>query len=139
MAEKNGNKRKGRDSKGKFAPGNSGRPKGSVSESVHLARRVAAKDSEELMKKAVSLALDGDIPLLKMFVDKLLGKRLDSGLTVPVSKSPQKMTQALLKGLQTDSITADDAAGFVQIIDLHLKAVELEDVQTRLQVLEDAK
>ena len=55
-----------------------------------------------------------------------------------MSKSPQKMTRALIKGMQKEGITATDAEGLVQIIDLHMKAIELEDVLKRLEALEDA-
>lgn len=125
--------------KNKFRKGNPGRPKGTVSKSVHLARRVTAENSEKLLKKSIELALKGDVSLLRMFTDKLLGKNLDAGVKIPVSKSPEEMTAALLEAMQKDGVTADDTAGMTQAVSLHLQAVELTQIIQRIEALEDKK
>ena len=95
-----------------------------------------AEYSEPLMKKALSMALDeGNEQMLRFFVGKLVGKGLDVGVHIPVSKDPRKMTAALLKALQQDGVTADDAGGVTQAVQLHLQATEIAELQKQIKQL----
>lgn len=138
MAIKHHKKRADRNSKGQFTPGHPGKQKGTVSKSVMASRKLVAGCSDELTDKAIQMALDGDVVLLKFFLSKFLPRfGLNAGIQIPVSKNPEKMTAELLKALQHDGVTADDTQGMTQAVSAHLQAVELQSVLLRLDKLEN--
>ena len=57
---------------GRFAPGNSGRPRGSTNKGGKKLMRVLVRNSERIGHKIVQLALAGDSTALKIAADKLL-------------------------------------------------------------------
>ena len=76
----NGNSEKPeRDSSGRFLPGWKGGPGNPRLQQMAeyraaVRRAVSVGDIEEIMKKLVTLALDGDIPAAKEVLDRTLGK-----------------------------------------------------------------
>jgi len=134
--DKNTNKHTEKGTMG-FKKGNPGRPKGSVSKSVLTARRLMTDYSDHLMREGIKVAMDGDVQMLRFFCNKLIGK-LDAGIK-PKGDSPADMLRSILRQINKNGVSADDAAGQVEIIKALTTAIELEDVQKRLTALEDAK
>ncbi len=127
-----------RDKAGRFLSGNNcGRPKGTVSKAGLAARQLAAANSVELMEKEIQAALDGDKPLLKLFVEKILPKNgLDIGV-VANGKTGLEMVYSLLSQLQIDGVTGSDVAGQVELIRVLAKVKEIEDLSVRIKALEE--
>ena len=55
-----------------FLPGNRGRKPGSKNRTTVVAAALLDGEAEGLLRKAVKLAKDGDVPMLKFFLDRLL-------------------------------------------------------------------
>lgn len=55
-----------------FAKGNSGRKLGSKNRSTVLAAALLEDEQSALVRKAIEVALDGDVPMLKFLLDRIL-------------------------------------------------------------------
>jgi Family of unknown function (DUF5681) len=69
----------GRKPDGTFAKGNSinpaGRPKGSLNKSTMAALAIMEADAETISRKAVELALGGDLTAIRIVLDRLVAPR----------------------------------------------------------------
>ena len=141
MAKKSQKKGKdtGRDAKGRFLKGHgTGRPKGSCGKHVLSCRTIVADRSEQLIKKALDLAIvEGNERMLSLFVGKLLpAKGMDAGIA-PQGKTALEMIESLLSQLRTPGVTGADASGHIELIKTLITAKELDDFEKRLKVLEE--
>jgi hypothetical protein len=63
-----------RDDRGRFGPGNSGRPRGAKNRTTAIAQALLADEETELVRKGIELAKAGDVQMLKFLLDRLLPK-----------------------------------------------------------------
>jgi hypothetical protein len=75
----NGNPPRGRP----FQKGNPGRKRGSKNKTTQFAVSLAAGQGEEILDKAIKMALGGNVPLLKFFLDRMLPKDRPIHLKLP--------------------------------------------------------
>lgn len=138
MSLKKGDKR---DKNGRFLKGvgGPGRPPGAVAPKTLAARRYAASRSQELMERAVDDALAGDQALLRLFTEKIIGKHgLDVGVKV-VGNSPLEMLKSLFEQMRKEGISAADTQGVNELVRTYIAAAEFEDIERRLEALENAQ
>ena len=76
-----------------FQTGNPGRKTGSRNRATIVAEAILAGDEEKLIRKAVEVALAGNVPMLKFLVGHLLPKErpVQIELTASSDKSPRWM------------------------------------------------
>jgi hypothetical protein len=55
----------------------SGRPAGSKNKSTDLLRQMLEGEAEDITRKAIDLALAGDLPAIRLFMERLLPPRKD--------------------------------------------------------------
>jgi len=75
----------GRDTAGRFAPGNSGGPGNPHAKQVGslrsaMLRAVSEEDMEAILGKLVALARSGNVPAAKEVLDRCLGRHLEADL-----------------------------------------------------------
>ncbi len=104
----------GRDARGRFAPGNSGRPKGTGKRARYLMLLELCAD--ELIAAAINQARKGNSGLLRQFVGILLPASLPVELPAE-GETVEAMASAVLKALAEGSITTDEAKRAAQAID----------------------
>ena len=131
-----------------FKPGQSGnplgRPKGSLNKATILCQGIFADAAADIAGKAVSLALAGDTTMLRLLLDKTVPGRKDSPvhLDLPeinaLSDLP-RITGAIMKATTKGKITPVEAHGLTKIIEAHIKATELAEIDARLRILEGEK
>ena len=128
-----------------FAPGQSGnpsgRPKGSRNRSTKALEAIFEGEAEALTRKAIEMALEGDTVALRMCMDRLMPVRKDRPITftlpeIETAADLTKATKALMQGVADGEITPSEAAELSKLVDAHVKAVEVQDVATRLAALE---
>ena len=73
----------GRDKKGRFGPGNPGRPPGSKNRTTAVAQAFLADEASELLHKAFELAKSGDVQMLKFLLDRILPKERLIQIDIP--------------------------------------------------------
>ena len=141
--EKTGAKQKTR-----FKPGQSGnpsgRPKGARNAITIAIEELLDGEAEALTRKAIDLAKAGDMQALRLCMDRLAPPRKDRHIAIelPAINSVADSVQAssaLLLAVANGEITPSEAVEVGRLIDGYVKAIEVSDIQTRLERLEKAK
>lgn len=136
-----GSKSRGRP----FAKGVSGnprgRPAGSRNQATVLAMQLLEGEVEALTRKAVELALAGDIPALRLCLERLLppckGRLIELGL--PAVRSAQQVPAAfaaLLAALAGGKVTTEEAQAVASLLEQYRRALETADLEQRVAALE---
>jgi hypothetical protein len=136
-----GEKQRGRPfEKGKSGNPN-GRPRGSRNATTLALEALLDGQAEALTQKAVDLALTGDIPALRLCLDRILPPRKDRpvSFTLTPIKSAQDaaaVVSAVLTGVAAGEITPTEAVEVGKLIDSYVKAYETAELADRLDRLE---
>jgi hypothetical protein len=141
MSEKTGKKQV----KGQFRAGQSGnpagRPQGALNRATLAAQALLDGEAEALTRKAVELALEGNMAALKLCLERLLPPRKERPLTLTLpdvsgADSLPRLTAALLAAVGNGELTAGEAAGLSTLAANHGKALELMELEKRIAKLE---
>jgi len=133
---------------GTFQKGRSGNPAGKAKGTRHRTtlamEALLAGEAEGLTRKAIELAQDGDTVALRLCLDRLMPVRKDR--PVPFALPPietaadlTKATSALLSAVAAGELTPSEAAELGKLVDAHVRAIEVTDIQARLDALEGLK
>ena len=82
-----------------FPRGNPGRPPGSRNKTTRLLEQLAEGHAEQLMQKAVDMALNGDVACLRMMLDRVSPPRKDR--PVDIDTPPIKTSEDLLMAINS--------------------------------------
>ena len=132
----------------KFAPGQSGNPtgkaKGTRNKTTLAIEALLAGEAEELTRKAIEMAKEGDGPALRMCLDRLAPPRKDSPVCfdLPPIKSVAdtvEASSALLSAVAGGDVTPDEAARIMSLLTSHKVLVETGEFERRLEALEAAR
>jgi hypothetical protein len=136
----------GRGGNGRFLPGTSGNSKGKVTgtrnHATLLAENLLDGQIEALAGKAVELALAGDVPALRLCLERLLPVRRERSLTLqlPNPATAQDImagfgcvVEALARGELTPSETNSAAA----LLESARRALETTELARRIEELEE--
>lgn len=125
--------------------GQSGNPKGCPTGSRHKAT-VAAQalldgESEALTRKAVELALDGDLVALRLCLERIVPPRKDSPIrmTLPPMESAADIPAAMssiLAAVAAGELTPTEAQALAGLVEGHRKAMETADLAARVAAIE---
>lgn len=131
-----------------FKPGQSGnprgKPKGALNKATLAAQALLDGEAEALTRKAVELALEGNIQALKLCLERLLPPKKERAVTVDlpsvmgVDALPQ-LTAALLAAVGSGELTAGEAAGLSSLVANHGRVLELAELEKRIAALEGKK
>ena len=131
----------GRDPKGRFGPGNSGKPKGTRHRTTQAVEVLLDGEAEALTRKAVELALEGDTTALRLCLERIAPPRREAPVNVeiPVIETTGDLPKALAVLLQAagrGDLTPGEAGRLAALVGEAGKAIELHDIEVRLQRLE---
>jgi hypothetical protein len=124
-----------------FQPGNPGKPKGTRHRVTRAMEALLEGESAALTRKAVELALAGDGLALRMCLDRLLPALRERPVNVelPPLGSPKDAvaaSAALIASAATGELAPGEARELGRLIELHIKALEVHELETRLAALE---
>ncbi|HEV2508632.1 DUF5681 domain-containing protein [Bosea sp. (in: a-proteobacteria)] len=131
-----------------FKPGQSGNPAGKPKGARHKVtlaiEALLEGEAEKLTKKAITLAMAGDITALRLCMDRLAPVRRDRPVTFDLPKIETaddlpKATQAIMEAVAGGELTPSEAAELGKLVDAHAKAIEVTDLHRRLAVLEGGR
>ncbi len=125
----------------RFKPGNPGRPPGARNRSTLALEALLDGEAEEITRKAIELAKEGDIAAIRLCLDRITPVRRDRPVMfdLPIIEAAAdlpKATNALLQAVAFGELTPSEASDIGKAVDAHVKAIELTDVQARLAKLE---
>lgn len=133
----------GRDTKGRFSFGNSGRPKGARAKATIACEALLDGQVEQLTQKAIQMALAGDPVAMRLCMDRLAPPRRDRHVNFKMPKlagaedHPSALA-AIMKAVAASEITPAEGQAMAAMLAEHRKAVEAAEFETRLAALEEA-
>ena len=128
-----------------FRPGQSGnpngRPRGSRNATTLALESLLDGEAEALTRKAVDLALAGDITALRLCLDRILPARKDRPVSFEMSQisnagDAREASAALLGAVSSGNLTPSEASEVGKLIDAYVKTIEITEVLARLDKLE---
>lgn len=135
----------GRKQDGRFARGVSGNARGKgkgVRNKVTLAVEALLEgEAEALTRKAVELALAGDLAALRMCLDRIAPVRRDRAVIfkmpaiTAVSDHPSALT-TIIRAVGEGELSPVEAQAISAVLAEHRKAVETVDIEARLAAIE---
>ena len=132
------------DARGRFRPGNPGRPKGARHKTTLAIEAILDGEAEALTRKAVELAKAGDTTALRLCLERLAPPRKDRPvhLTLPPLERVEDATAAtaaLVQAVAAGELTPSEGETVAKLIETHRRAIELIDFEARLTRLEQQK
>jgi Family of unknown function (DUF5681) len=140
-------KAKGKAGKARWAPGQSGNPRGTRTGSKHkatlFAESLLSGEAEGLVRKVVELAKAGDVGALKICMDRLLPplKSRPVNFKLPTLRTTSDALAALtalVEGMSSGQLLAEEVEPLAATILAFIKAVETAQLEDRLAALEKA-
>jgi hypothetical protein len=128
-----------------FQPGQSGnplgRPKGSRNRVTQFVEALIEGQGEALGATAVQKALDGDSPMLREMLNRLVPRRRDRSMEFDVPKivtaaDARAASTALLAACTRGDISPNEATQFMGLLTSHVRLVETADYELKLAALE---
>ena len=132
------------DARGKFRPGNPGRPKGARHKTTLAIEALLNGQAEKLTEKAIQMALAGDVTAMRLCLDRLAPAPKDRPIQIAMPRLAglQDMTiatAAVVDAVTSGTITPSEGEAIAKLIEVHRRAVELVDIEARLARLEQQK
>ena len=98
-------------------------------------------EAEKLTRKAVDLALSGDTVALRLCLDRIAPVRKDRPVAfalpaLTTTADVVKASAALLEAVASGELTPSEAAELGKLVEAHVRAIEVSDIQARLDALE---
>ena len=130
---------------GRFQKGQSGNPegrkKGNRNKATLALESLLDKDGRRLTRKAIELALAGDMQALRLCMDRILPVRRDRHVSIqlPAIETPAdavKASAAIASAISAGEITPSEAAELAKVIEAYVRSVEIHDIAERLSKLE---
>ena len=119
----------------------SGKPKGRLNKVTLAVQFLLDDDGEKLTRKAIDLALDGDLTALRLCLDRICPPRksLPIYLDLPDSKTAVGVAEAqaaVVQAVGYGEITPQDGQILSNILESRRKSIETEDHERWLDELE---
>ncbi len=129
-----------RDGKGRFQRGTSGNPKGRPPEAERI-RQLLEPRREELIAKAVDLALSGDTTALRLCVDRLAPALKPEGrtVTIPALEAAVTLTEranAIMQAIAAGAVPVEVGERLLAALGHVAKVVEIDELAARVAALE---
>ena len=130
-----------RDKRGRFAEGNSGRPKGARHKVTLAVQELLDGEAEAVTRKVIEHALDGDAVAQRLVLERVLPPKKDTPvrLELPAIETVTDLvgaSAALLEAVADGDITPAEAQAVAGLLQQHARAVELHDLDERVKKLE---
>ena len=131
----------GRNTDGKFAAGNRGRPKGSRNKATIAIEGLLEGQAEALTQTAISKALGGDSNALRLCMDRIAPPMKDKPVVFPLPRMHGAMDASeaagsVLTAVSKGTLTPIEGTRVMGLIDSYRRTLELTDIEQRLQSLE---
>jgi hypothetical protein len=131
-----------------FEPGQSGnpsgRPKGARNRATLAVEALLDDEAEALTRKVIELALAGNMSAIRLCFERLLPPRHDRGVVFDLPKIESATdavaaSGAVLESCAAGTLTPGEAAEVMRLIETHLRAIELRQIETGIAALEKSQ
>jgi hypothetical protein len=126
-----------------FQPGNPGRPKGALNKTTLAARELLDGEAEELTRKCIELAKDGDSAAMRLCMERIVpavkSRTIKIELpTVDTMADVLKAQAVAIQAMAAGEITPDEAATIAGVLEAKRRAIETVELEARLVKLEQS-
>ena len=121
-----------------FAKGNPGRRRGSRNKATLLAASLAKEQGEELLRKAVEMAMGGNVHLMKFLLGRILPRERPVQLELPRLDYAHDSTDAMaeiVEAVASGRISPREAVDLSEIISAFVRAIDITDAQMEIDAL----
>jgi hypothetical protein len=122
-----------------FREGNSGRPPGSKNKDSLVLAALMDGEQEELVRKGIELAKAGNVPMLKLFLGRILPRERPIRIDLPKMQFADDAVEvlgAIVRAVSEGSITPGEGANLANLVNSYARAIDMADVVKRLDTLE---
>jgi hypothetical protein len=139
MSENSGQKQ------GRWKPGQSGnpggKPKGARNHATRAVLALLEGEAEALTRRAVNMALGGDITALRLCLERLASPAKDRPISVslPSLASAQGASDAMaavVSAMASGDITPSEAAAVAGVVETYRRTLETNELERRITELE---
>ncbi|WP_373089757.1 hypothetical protein [Sneathiella sp.] len=135
-------RKNGRNTDGTFAKGNRGKKPGTRHKTTLAVQALLDGEGEALTRKAVELALAGDVTALRLCLERIAPPRKDSPVRFDLppmegAQSAASAMGAILASVASGDLTPSEASGLAGLVEGYRKALETTELETRLKALEE--
>ena len=118
-----------------------GKPKGTRNKATVACEALLDGEAENLTRKAIELANEGDITALRLCLDRLLPPRKDRPVAFDLPKltSPADAVMAqtaIVEAVSSGDLTPGEAAELSKIVGGYTRAIKTADLAARIERLE---
>ena len=119
-----------------------GRPRGSRNRATLLMESLLADDAEAIGRKAIEMAKQGDMPAIRLCMDRLAPARKGEPVAFelpPLDKPADSVAAAaaeIVAAVAAGELTPSEAADLAKVIDVYVRAVATKAFDERLTKLE---
>jgi hypothetical protein len=135
----------GRDARGRWAsgPGNRGRPKGARHKATVAALALLDGEAEALTRRAIELALEGDVTALRLCLERLVPPRRDApvAFALPAMRTARDAAQAaggVLEAVADGTLTPAEGQAIMGLVEAFRRTLETSELEARIRALEEA-
>jgi hypothetical protein len=136
----------GRQASGKFELGNrlsNGRKPGSRNRTTLAALNLLDHEAESLSRRAIDMALSGDVAALKLCLDKVAPPRRDRLIEIEMERIESAADACsaisdLIEAVAAGELAPSEADAVAGLIERRARLAELSDIEQRLSALEKA-
>src|SRR4029078_5344626 len=130
----------------KFKPGRSGnpsgRPKGSRHKTTLAIEELLDGEAEEITRKAIEKAKDGDTAALRICLDRLSPPRKGRHIEFSMPKMEKASDAAnasagIVQAASGGELTTSEAGELMKIVESHARTLQVSDFEARLERLEN--
>ena len=119
-----------------------GRPKGSRNASTLAAEALLDGDAEALTKKAINLALEGDLAAIRLCLERILPARRERPISfeLPALQTPKDAvaaTAAIAEAVSDGTLLPSEAETMSRLVQTFAAAIELHDHEERISRIEE--
>jgi hypothetical protein len=131
----------GRNSDGTFGPGNPGKPRGTRHKATVAALALLEGEADRLTRKAVEVALTGDVTALRLCLERIAPPRKDAPVMFPMPSmrsagDAAKAAGAVLEAVADGELTPIEGAHVMGLVDAFRRTLEASEFEVRLAALE---
>ena len=122
-----------------FVNGNPGRKSGSRNRTTVVVSALLEGEAEQLLRKAVELALAGNVAMLKFLLGRMLPCERLIKLDLPCMDSADDAVEALgavMKAVSEGEISPSEGAAVATLINSYAQAIDQADLVKRMDALE---
>jgi hypothetical protein len=121
-----------------------GRPRGARNRATLLMQNLLADDAEAIGRKAIEMAIAGDLAAIRLCMDRLAPARKDEPVAfeLPPIEKPADIvaaTASIVAAVAAGELTPSQAAEVSKVIDVHVRALESKGFDERLTKLENQR